>query len=247
MLLELLKRSDIGDVLKLCSPSLFKVLSVGDMTRAIRALMGSRSEKTHAPLLARHGPLHAGDAGMVFESKAGSTLAAKPSNAKALGDTVLRIYFRELLGPPDTLLDLRPSAFHAEGDVLGWAPAPGSVTWDPAFITPLRGMYRGFYGGDDALFRASLAELHLEASESLFREYFGDGDQRAVTFSTRSFTRIFGAVFETCAKAGVELHANFLPLGFFLAALYQTLEQLGGAYDVRAAFDSASGSYASKA
>ena len=93
---------------------------------------------------------------------------------------------------------------------------------------------------DDAAFRKALAALHLDAAADLFLDHFGAGEQTAVRFEMAHFTRSFHAVFVRCRERGVQLHPNFVPLGVYLAALYEHLEGLDVPLDVRAAFAAAS-------
>jgi hypothetical protein len=239
MIGHLLRNTDVADVVKLCSPSLFNVLSMRAVMGELRALSASRAEATHRALLLSHGQAHracgvevGGSGEFASPSKTGSSAAEN----KAFGEAVLRLYFRELFDFDETLIDFRPSALNFRQATLRWLPAPMSIGWDPKFIASLRGVYRGFYLSNDVLFRSSLQALGLLPAEQLFRKHFGEGDQSAVTFSTRDFTRTFGDVFETCARDGSKLHSNFLPFGFVLASLFQTLETLNCAFDVRAAF-----------
>ena len=118
----------------------------------------------------------------------------------------------------------------------GRQPAAWLADWSPPFINALRDIYRGFYRGDDALFRSGLAALSLTQSEDLFRRYFS-GDR--VTFRTADFISTFHQIFQRCKQARVALHPDFLPLGIYLAALYDHLEDLAVAVDVAAAFERA--------
>jgi hypothetical protein len=162
---------------------------------------------------------------------------------------VAELYFRQLFlddpARPDqaapTLLDLRASAFTTDGQVLVWSPAPWVATWSPDFIKPLRDIYLGFYRHDDALFRHGLSRLNLAHSEDLFREQFGSG-QDQVEFHVRAFIDVFQRVFERCKQHKTNLHPDFLPLGIYLAALYDHLQELAIAVNVAEAFERATGS-----
>ena len=206
--------------------------------RTIGALRASRSPDVHDPIRSRHAALHAPDAVelVAVDDRKEAPLGGSEAERVEIGNRVLRIYFRELFGADDTLLDLRPNTFAVKPGGLSWSPSPLSVHWDTAFLKGLRDTYRGFYGADDALFRSGLAALDLSEAESLFRVHFG-ADPSAVRFSTKDFTHTFGLVFQTAAKAKAKLSADFLPFGFFLGALYLTLEALDVTLDVRAAFE----------
>jgi hypothetical protein len=160
---------------------------------------------------------------------------------------LVELYFHQLFAGSITLLDLRPRAFSRppgaadaaanteSGDTLDWHPAPWLWRWDAAFLGALRKIYRGFYTDDQAQFREGLQQLSLEHAEPIFREHFG-GDQAHVQFRTKDFVSTFHHVFQVCRDHGVCLAPNFLPLGLYLATLYEHLEALGVPVDVRAAF-----------
>jgi hypothetical protein len=161
-----------------------------------------------------------------------------PDQAQARAAQVVELYFHQLLHGSASLLDLRRKAF-SPGLPSRWRPAPWLVRWDPSFLAALRQLYAGFYQGDTAEFHAGLAALNLSSAEGLFRHHFGDG-QRAVRFRVQDFVSTFHQVFKSCRQAHVQLHPDFLPLGLYLATLYDHLEQLGTSVDVFAAFQTAS-------
>jgi hypothetical protein len=148
---------------------------------------------------------------------------------------IAELYFRQLFLDQPSLIDLRAASFTTDGKVLVWTPAPWIAHWSPDFIGPLRDIYRGFYQHDDALFRHGLTQLKLEHSEDLFREQFGAG-QDSVEFHVRAFIDVFQRVFERCKQHKTNLHPDFLPLGIYLAALYDHLQELGIAVNVAEAF-----------
>ena len=161
--------------------------------------------------------------------------AASAHDALWRADQIVELYFRQLFLDAPTLLDLRATAFSVDGSVLRWAPAAWIADWSPDFIKQLRALYRGFYTHDDAQFRQALAALSLTHSEDLFREQFGAG-QEHVRFEVRAFVDVFHRVFERCKQARTSLHPDFLPLGIYLAALYDHEQELGVPVDVAGAF-----------
>jgi hypothetical protein len=161
--------------------------------------------------------------------------AAVGGDASARAQNVVQLYFQQLFHGGTTLLDLRRSAFNADGEQLLWRPAAWMINWAPDFIEPLRDLYRGFYAHDDVTFRQGLAALSLSHSEDLFRTQFG-GDQAQVQFRTVDFIRVFHQVFLRCKEHGTALHPDFLPLGIYLAALYDHLEELAVPVDVAKAY-----------
>jgi hypothetical protein len=161
-------------------------------------------------------------------------------DASDVGRAVLEHFFRQILESSTWILDFRPDAFPCwQEPGLVWAPQVWFYDVSPEFAEGIRGVYLGFYGGDDALFLASLKALGLEAATDAFRAHFGAGNQSAVEFRLKTFQATFGKVFEACAGAGVKLHPDFFVLGISLLTLYENLESLKVPLDVRAAFQQA--------
>ncbi len=162
-----------------------------------------------------------------------------PSVREQIGHRVLVAFFRVVLGGGDVMLDLRPTRWSWTGQALAWAPGRLWTTWAPAFGEQVAELYAGFYADDDAGFRAALSALGLSAAEGPMRAHFGLDDQRAVAFRLERFHETFHDVFVACRDAGGSLDPGFVSLGLALATLYETMEVLGGAFDVRAAWEAA--------
>jgi hypothetical protein len=158
-----------------------------------------------------------------------------PAGASWRGALVAELYFRQLFLDAPLLLDLRATAFSTDGRTLAWSPAAWIAELAPEFIEPLRDIYLGFYRQDDLRFRGGLKALNLAHSEDLFREQFGAG-QEQVLFRVRAFIDVFHRVFERCKQQRTSLHPDFLPLGIYLAALYDHEQELAVPVDVCAAF-----------
>jgi hypothetical protein len=167
-----------------------------------------------------------------------SALATPPGERAA---EIAELFFHQLFHGDTTLLDLRAAAFvsgaSGEGRLI-WHPASWLARWSADFIGPLRELYRGFYTRDDVMFQRGLKALSLEHSADLFRKQFG-GDQQQMLFKTADFIAIFHQVFVRCKQAGTALHPDFLPLGIYLAALYDHLEELAVPVNVARAFERA--------
>ncbi len=239
MLMHIIRNSEFKDIAKLATPAFFRVVPATGLTTQVRELMANRSDEADAEYRAglreRLPPLGV----QLVERSSGSRLDAETaSERQGTGEAVLRLYFHQIMREDASLIDLRPESLHEADSGLEWSPKRAFVRWQDDFLTPLRDMYRGFYDDEPDTFRSALAQLNLTEAESAFRQHFGEGDQSAVAFSTRHFMNTFGEVFEISARAKQRLHRNFLPLGFYLAGLYQTLEGLGGTFDVRGAFRS---------
>lgn len=163
---------------------------------------------------------------------------------RRLGERALEIYFGQLYAGEAAILDLRAGRLRPAPEPGGaprWRPRPFWVRWEPAFLEALRELYAGFYRGEEARFRAALAELRLDPAEDLLRRQFGEGEQRAVRFDARVFHSTFHEAFLRCRDARRALPANVLPLGLYLACLYDGLEALDVPLDVRGAFERAAG------
>jgi hypothetical protein len=164
----------------------------------------------------------------------------RAGDAAHVGRAVLEHFFRQILESSTWILDFRPDAFPCwKESSLVWAPQVWFFDVSPEFAEGIRGVYRGFYGDDDALFQGSLQALGLEAATEAFRAHFGASDQSAVEFRLKTFQATFGKVFEACAGAGVKLHPDFFVLGICLLTLYENLESLNAPLDVRGAFQQA--------
>lgn len=243
MLLRMLRATEWGQLLDFVSPSLFAVLPPRNLARATTDLIASSRDSNGCRLLAKAAAAHLASRGLPLRLPA--DLSASPAPGRppasepervARGQLVLRLYFEQLLGLDATLLDLRAARFAETRGGLVWSPSRGYARWDPAFLAGVRRMYRGFYADAPAEFQAGLEALGLQETGDLFRDHFGAGDQTAVRFEMAHFTESFHAVFVRCRERGARLHADFIPLGVYLAALYEHLETLAVPLDVRAAF-----------
>lgn len=240
MIGKILASGELGKLASFVSPAFFDVMPSRALWSAAKGLLGRARDREafrHAVAGRR------------------STLAAElpeielvDSRQAATGEVerqwraarVAELYFHQLFRGDVTLLDVRASAFSQGHERLLWHPSGWSCRWAPEFIEPLRDLYRGFYGRDDAVFMRGLRALSLEHSADLFRAQFGGG-QTTMRFATADFVRSFHEVFVRCKRAGTKLHPDFLALGIYLAALYDHLQELDVAVNVTAAFERATG------
>jgi hypothetical protein len=223
------------------SPAFFEVMPTQALWQGFRALArGTRDRELRERAFAERARWLARSRLPLWLAPAGarrpSASAANDASAADRASAIAALYFHQLLHGELTLLDLRASAFANEAGGLVWRPAPWIARWDPSFIAALRQIYTGFYGGDSAEFRAGLAALNLTHAEHVFRQHFGDG-QGEVRFEVKHFVSTFHQVFVLSRDAKTRLHPDFLPLGLYLASLYDHLEGLGASVDVAAAFD----------
>lgn len=235
MLEKWLKGSEWSELLDLVSPRFFEVLPARELQREIRTLAAHYvSRSTQAAFRVRLGAL-------LERSGVPVRLGSEEASLGDLvamdrGQAVLRLYFLQLMASPEALLDLRYHRFQDTGRGLLWEPRPLYVRWDPAFLDPLRRLYSAFYEDRDEAFRAALGELELAPAEAALRQSFGGSRQNAVRFSVAEFRQAFHDAFLECQRSGCVLHPNFASLGVYLACLFQHLETVGAAHDVRAAF-----------
>jgi len=169
-----------------------------------------------------------------------SLVGLSESLRRKIGQRILEIYFTQIFGGRDTILDLRTDSFSVtEGSSLRWGPKAFYVQWQPDFLTGLRDLYAGFYLDDKPRFELGLHQLGLQDSGDALVSHLGSGDQRSVRFETSAFHTSFHDTFLACRDRGVALHRNFLALGIYLVCLYDVLESLDREFDVRGAIESA--------
>ncbi|MEY4579983.1 MAG: hypothetical protein RL701_4686 [Pseudomonadota bacterium] len=238
---KILGSGQLGKLASFVSPAFFDVLPARQLFRRAKQLVGqSRDPALFRKVVSERAALL--EATMPQISLSTQTSAA---SSGLLNDgpvtgwrsaQIAELYFRQLYSDSPTLLDLRAAAFSTRAqDALVWSPAPWIAEWSADFIQPLREIYSGFYTHDDTRFRQGLAALSLSHSEDLFREQFG-ADQKQVAFEVRAFIDVFHRVFERCKSAKTHLHPDFLPLGIYLAALYDHEQELAVKVDVASAF-----------
>lgn len=236
MLWSLLKNAEWKPFLELLSPSFFEVLPARLLLSQAKKLSGNYFDTAAfaAARASRAEALGASGLPIRLEPSLPSTAAMATD-----GDSVLALYFHQVLSPQTVLLDHRSTAFRQDERGLIWAPSPVFAQFELAFSSALAEMYHGFYEGDEARFSRGANALGLGKVEGVLRNQFGVGDQSAVRFSVREFQGRFQDIFRACKAARVQMHPDFVALGIGLATLYEHLEKLGGIFDVRAAFQRA--------
>jgi hypothetical protein len=249
MIGKILGSGQLGKLASFVSPAFFDVMPAKVLWRRSRALLaGTRDREAfrHA-VAARASELERLlPAIELTDASVRSHSQVSGGSAQTRGDQIVELYFHQLFHGQTALLDIRGTSFTASGDRLLWHPAAWLANWSPEFISALRDLYVGFYRHDDDKFRRGLSALSLTHSEDLFRKQFGAGQDR-VTFRTVDFVDTFHQVFQRCKQAHVALHPDFLPLGIYLAALYDHLQDLAVPVDVAAAFERATRTSADEA
>lgn len=233
---SLIRGTEMNQLLDLVSPALFDVLSARQLAGTARTLWRNWNDRSGFESV-RHRAAGSLDALPIrFASNAEHAADGHaPVDPEARGRAVLGAYFVGLWSPSPTVLDLRHDRFSDSAGELLWNPAPLWFEWDAEFIEALRELYAGFYDDAPSRFRAALRELSLSGAEDVMRKHFAPSE--AVRFDTASFRATFHEVFVKCRDDGVRLHPDFVPLGLYLATLYEHLEQLDRAFDVREVFE----------
>jgi hypothetical protein len=238
MLQKLLKSADLRQLTSFVSPAFFDVMPAGQIWSRGRGLITSRSRPTYTQAVQQRAaelaqlPLAVRLPGDVTQPVRDDLGGGVEANATRL----VVLYFEQIFSDAPTLLDLRGSSCRTDGTTLGWDPAPWVCSWDKDFQAHLRELYLGFYGHDDAMFRRALTALKIEIAEDLFRQHFS-AEQSGVDFAMRDFVDTFHQVFVRCKERKIRLHADFLPLGVYLATLYEHLDGIGVKVDVRSCYE----------
>lgn len=243
MLWTLIKRTEWRPFLDLLSPSFFRVVPPGPLLKELSHLASlyRSSDAFERAVAHRKGSIEHAGLPIRLTTETLSSAGAPSTNGGARGQRVLELYFHQIFSDGSTLLDLRLARFSEEGGALSWNPSGALAEWSPEFRRALRGLYRGFYLGDDLVFREGLAALGLAKAEDAIRSQFGEGQQRAVRFLLKDFQQKFQDVFVRCQETGSRIDTGFLSLGLYLATLYEHLDALGEPFDARAAFDAVHG------
>jgi len=234
-----LRATQLGDIRKLLSPKFFRVFPTSKIRDAVGELYSNYrdGERFDRAVERRADSLEVAEVPVRIDPE----LEPHDSSRHDHGAAVLELYFHQLFEEGAALLDLRRARFEARDRELEWSPTALYVDWEEDFLEGLRAMYRGFYLDDDRQFQQGLRELNLQGVGEILLEHFGEGDQRAVTFEMDHFRESFDELLVRCDREDRSLHHQFAPLGVYLATLYEHLEQLGGAHDVRGAFDAVHG------
>lgn len=164
------------------------------------------------------------------------------------GHLLLTLYFAQFKCEAGFFLDLSYDSFQWDknSQTLFWTPTALWTTLDTVFREAVWELYSAYYNDDDERFVHSLYQLGMlptdansSAKDDTIRtlyEHFGTGKQEAVPFSREKFKESFGALFDLFERQRIQLPADFSYLGVYLYSLYNTLDHLGGAYNVRASF-----------
>ena len=254
MIEYLLKNAEFSKIFKFISPNFLRVASPAVLFGVAQRLQKSRKETAAgSSLVQTYSKLtSAAPLGVQIDSQMSSETVgsekgsetqahAIPVDSFQQGTQILTLFFHQILSQDTWILDFRSEAFKIdEAGKLRWRPQLYFYEMPQEFLVGIRSLYRGFYHSDDVLFDRSLARLGLSSSKEALRSHFGVGDQTHVNFQLKTFQNTFTEVFEACAREGVKLPPEFFVLGLSLLGLYENLETLGAALDVRSCFERAS-------
>ena len=241
LLIRAVQNTEWKQLLDFVSPALFDVMPVHALLAQGKELASNATGRSVDPVRASiQRRLEAMDIPVRIVPNQ-SFEASPPETHRDLGQRALEIYFAQLFGHDETLLDLRLACWSQEAPaaIPTWGPRPLWIRWDPDYLAGVRDLYLGFYRDDEAAYIRGIRALGLGEAGDVLRAHFGEGDQRAVRFDSAVFQTTFHEVFVRCRDEGIQLHRNFLALGVYLATLYDLLEGLDQTFDVRSAFDRA--------
>jgi hypothetical protein len=154
-----------------------------------------------------------------------------------LGQLALELYFTQLFRSDSAILDLSPSRLGVSGagDAV-WYPLPLYSQWDPDFLQAVRDMYAGFFLGDDQRFGCGIKQLGLGSAGGQVLAHLGEDDQRCVRFRVAKLRSTLHEISAARTNDDGAIHRNFIAFGVYMASLYELLEYLDLAFDVRSAF-----------
>lgn len=238
---SLLRGADAAELQQLLSRRVLGAMRVSDVAAEIQLLGRNRLRRSaferagreRAGWLARSSlPVRLSDEGSDgFEQSAEIPPARR-------AEVVLALYFHQLCHGRAILFDLRHDGFTPTTDGgLQWAPTPLFVESLPVVGDALRDMYVGFYDERQALFDDALERLSLTPAKDVFLAHLGEDGQRDVRFRVSDLRSTFQVAGARCHAAGITLPRGFGAMAVYLTCLYEHLERLDVACDVRAAFE----------
>lgn len=243
MLFTLIKGTDFRRFVDFASPAFFDVMPARTLwDQGLSLVQGYRDrDRLDRAVAHRKDALaRVGLGPQVVDGSRGTPLVdANETERRSIGAAVLELYFHQILDADgDTLLNLGRKRLQVDGQPE-WCPGPGVVSWPEDFRKTIEGMYRAFYEEGAGSLADALEPVGLAPCVDIFERHFGAGDQRAVQFKSEAFVSAFHEVFVRCKEQKIRLHGGFLPLGIYLATLYDALEAVQVPLDVRTAFERA--------
>ncbi len=144
-----------------------------------------------------------------------------------------------------------------DGKLVNYLPTALCFQFEPDFALGMRRVYEGFYLENEEMLKTGMRATGLlkqDASDESFEQsrqalfkYFGTALSEKQLFSTKQFRNSFQDLFRHLKQHEIQLHADFVILGVYLATLYQALEALGQPLDVARCFRSVRNTFAEAA
>ncbi|MEN9808580.1 MAG: hypothetical protein RLZZ488_147 [Pseudomonadota bacterium] len=250
MLMNLLKNSEWSFLLDFVSPAFFKVIPpfelIGNATALAKrtrdpelyrsALGGMQSHFARSlpdTRIIAGGMTQAGElpAGVVTDFKTADEMIRVE-----MATRIVEIYFAQILAKQTLLLDVRLTRFARDGQNILWSPAPLLGVFSDDFLNAMGELYTGYYCGRPEQMKSALKKINLDWAHEVFISHFGDGNQTAVRFTMAHFVHTFHEIFMLCKSERKNLKGEFVQLGVLLGLMYESLESLNVAVDVRSAF-----------
>lgn len=241
MITEIVRNTSWSHLKDYLSFSFFKTVSPKALTKSTTTLIANRFKKKRflkeQKLLAAK--IKEKLEGVVLIDQATKGINLQKFNSKTkkqIGEAILRLYFFQLMHSSFCVLDFNLHTFSWQKDKLLWNPETLWYSWKESFLDAVREVYFGFYLNNQKRYDQGIKALGLDGTQALFAKHFGLGDQTKVIFRQKDFLDSFHEIFLCCQKNKLKIDPQLIVLGVYLANLYQSLEKLGQAYDVRGAF-----------
>jgi hypothetical protein len=234
---RLLKGSEFSEFLDYISPSALAVIRPSDALSIVQQLITSSRNKDMFRQQIDRLNVRFNSYGVRVESfQADDEVYDARALDRRFGEQVLKIYFSQLMNDDICLFDLRLSRFRKADALIRWNPSQFYYQWSPDFLKAVRSLYRGYYQGNLGEWQQGLKDLNLEPVEAYLRKHFDGAESSEVNFTLRHFRESFHDIFNACKVHHVTLHKDFIALGVCLAALYENLDQIDQALDVKTVF-----------
>ena len=163
-----------------------------------------------------------------------------------LGVFVLRLYFYQILHLDEFSLDLRKKQFVFLNGHWHYESTGLAFGFGENLRSALGETYQYYYTqpkGDlieplirMRLIQPSWLDTDKKEVESAFIKHFKGADSTKQAFTITDLVRSFTEIFVLIRDKGGKVPAEFSMLGIYLTSMYLTLDQVGGAFDVKACY-----------
>lgn len=163
------------------------------------------------------------------------------------GEQILELHFRSVISWEKTNLDFRPFRFFLSPDTAVpasyWEFSRFFTNFESDFCSQLRLLYKGYYDNRPKDLRMALVQLGFLGTEQDYAEIekilfgnLGEASDKPIPFSSKMFQTMKSELFRYLKRHNKKIPANFIWFGLSMAGMYETLELLGGKYNVRKAY-----------